>query len=96
VQESLNNIVKHAQATVAEVEITRADRSVSLTVHDNGRGFNPETATGVDDRRNGFGLTGIAERVRMLGGTQAIESAPGQGTTIRVRIDGHKSNGVGE
>ena len=96
VQESLNNIVKHAQATAAEVEITRADRKVSLTVHDNGRGFSPETANASAVGQHGFGLTGIAERVRMLGGTQAIESVPGQGTTIRIRIEGQKKNGVGE
>lgn len=90
VQESLNNIVKHADASVAEVEITRDNRSVSLTVHDNGRGFNPTAATALEARRHGFGLTGIAERVRMLGGTQTTESTPGGGTTIRVRIDGQR------
>jgi signal transduction histidine kinase len=86
VQESLNNIVKHARATIAEVEITRSAHSVSLTVHDNGSGFNPGAASAVDTRRHGFGLTGIAERVRMLGGTQEIESAPGKGTTIMIRL----------
>ena len=86
-QETLNNIVKHAQATVVEVEITRTTNSVSLTVQDNGRGFNPARATASDAHRIGFGLTGIAERVRMLGGTQEIESAPGQGTTVMIRLN---------
>jgi signal transduction histidine kinase len=86
VQETLNNIVKHAQATVAEVEITRSAHSVSLTVHDNGRGFNPRAAKVLDSSRHGFGLTGIAERVRMLGGSQEIDSAPGQGTTVMIRL----------
>jgi signal transduction histidine kinase len=96
VQESLNNIVKHAQATAAEVEITRADHKVWLTVHDNGRGFNPGTYNVQGAGQPGFGLTGIAERVRMLGGTQAIESGPGRGTTIRIRIEGQRKNGVGQ
>jgi signal transduction histidine kinase/ligand-binding sensor domain-containing protein len=86
VQETLNNIVKHAQATEAEVEITRSAQNVSLTVHDNGRGFTPGAASALEAGRHGFGLTGIAERVRMLGGTQEIESAPGQGTTVRIRL----------
>jgi len=94
VQETLNNIVKHAEATVAEVEITRSAQSVSLMVHDNGRGFNPARATGPDATRVGFGLTGIAERVRMLGGTQEIESALGQGTTVMIRLSLPTTRGV--
>jgi len=87
VQESINNVVKHAQASAAEVKIIRNGRSVFLTVHDDGRGFNPEAGTAAEARRQGFGLSGIAERVRMLGGTHTIASAPEQGTTIRIRID---------
>lgn len=97
IQESLNNIVKHSQATEAQVEITRDTSGVYLTIHDNGRGFDPEAMTSNELRRRGFGLTGIAERLRMLGGTQKIHSGPGQGTTVTIKIplpearNGHES-----
>ncbi len=80
VQECLNNIVKHSAAGAASVVIKRAARSVTLAIQDNGRGF----ATG--DLKPGFGLSGIAERARMLGGAHAIESIPGKGVTVRLTI----------
>jgi signal transduction histidine kinase/ligand-binding sensor domain-containing protein len=88
VQESLNNIVKHAQATRANVEIWREGDYVNVTVRDDGRGFAPEAPANGDGGPSprGLGLTGISERVRMLGGAYTIESAPGQGTTISLRI----------
>ena len=84
VQESLNNILKHSGATEAAIRIAFYEGHLALTIHDNGRGFNPH-----GDRRAGagLGLQGIAERVRILGGTQTIHSAPGQGTTVTVRLD---------
>src|SRR5262249_14961254 len=84
VQEGLNNVIKHSQATEARVVVRRRGRELTFTVQDNGRGFAPNassTATG-----GGFGLTGLAERVRMLGGTHTIESAPGRGTTVTIRL----------
>jgi len=54
---------------------------------DNGKGFDPHAAQANRAGKSGFGLTGIAERVRILGGKYAIESAPGSGTTVKVRID---------
>ena len=80
VQESLNNIVKHSAASAASVVIKRAARSVTLATHDNGKGF----AAG--EMKPGFGLTGIAERARMLGGALAIDSIPGKGVTVRLTI----------
>lgn len=87
VQESLNNIVKHSGADAAGVAIKRADGSVTVAVHDNGKGF----AAG--DQKSGFGLTGIAERVSMLGGAHAVDSSPGKGTTLTLTIglnNGHQ------
>jgi signal transduction histidine kinase len=52
-----------------------------LVVSDDGVGFN------VDQQRNGYGLLGMEERARALNGTLSIESAPGAGTTVRLRID---------
>ena len=80
VQESLNNIVKHSTADSAGVVIKRSRQSVTVAIHDNGRGF----AAG--DVKIGFGLAGIAERVRMLGGTHTIDSNPGKGTTVMLTI----------
>ncbi len=80
VQESLNNIVKHSAADAAGVIIKRAAQSVTVAIHDNGKGF----AAG--DQKSGFGLTCIAERVRMLGGAHTVDSIPGKGTTLRLTI----------
>ena len=83
VQESISNIVKHSEATQAEVMIKRVSNSVSVTVHDNGKGFN---AAGSQNDA-GFGLRGILERTRILGGRHTLESAPGSGTRLNVYID---------
>jgi signal transduction histidine kinase/ligand-binding sensor domain-containing protein len=84
IQESLNNIIKHAQATKAYVELWRADGNLLLTVRDNGRGFTVESAG--DGAGRGLGLTSIAERVQMLGGTHTIKSMPGEGTSLDIQI----------
>jgi signal transduction histidine kinase/ligand-binding sensor domain-containing protein len=86
VQESLNNIVKHSGATEAKIVITRNANSVTLTIQDNGRGFNNE-ATAARERGNGFGLKGISERARMLGARYVVQSAVGQGTTITLSLE---------
>jgi ligand-binding sensor domain-containing protein/signal transduction histidine kinase len=80
VQECVNNIVKHADATEATIQIKNDGRRLRLIVSDNGKGFAPDSAS------RGFGLTGIAERVRILGGRHVIQSAPGAGATIIVII----------
>ncbi len=84
IQESLNNILKHARATKAYVELWREDGVVLVTVRDNGRGFASESSGNGAER--GLGLTSIAERLRILGGTHTIKSAPGEGTTLDLRI----------
>jgi signal transduction histidine kinase/ligand-binding sensor domain-containing protein len=86
VQESLNNTVRHSQATEARVLVTRQAGSVKLVIQDNGRGFTPPDGRAPAPGRNGFGLLGIAERARMLGGQVAIQSAPGAGTTISISL----------
>jgi signal transduction histidine kinase/ligand-binding sensor domain-containing protein len=83
VQESINNIIKHAGATKAYVEVFREHGELRITVRDNGRGFD-EAATR-QRPSTGLGLTSIAERAHMLGGALVIEAAPGQGTTLHVR-----------
>ncbi|HYW73033.1 MAG TPA: two-component regulator propeller domain-containing protein [Pyrinomonadaceae bacterium] len=87
VQESVGNILKHADATEAKVAIKKDKTEVEILIQDNGKGFNPEAASLGEPGRGGFGLFGIAERVRMMKGQQVIRSAPGAGTTITVKFD---------
>jgi signal transduction histidine kinase len=89
VQEGINNVVKHSGATGAKLLISRSPREVEMLIEDDGRGFN---LSGDAARRPGFGLTGLAERARILGGTLSVDSAPGKGTVLKLRIpvrDGH-------
>lgn len=80
-QEALTNIVSHAHATRADLHLLVTLRSIQLTIHDNGCGFEPDTVT-----PNRYGLTGMNERVRLLGGQLQIQSAPGAGTKVVVTI----------
>lgn len=86
VQEGLNNVIKHAEATEARVTIKKDGRQVIVTVRDNGKGIIPHTTRGNGKNGSGFGLAGIAERARMLGGVQQLISEPGRGTTLTVRL----------
>jgi len=77
VQEALTNARRHASAGRIEVTLERTDDHVRVRVHDDGRGFDPAA---VPEER--FGLEGIRQRCRLLGGEPRIESRPGAGTTI--------------
>ena len=89
VQESINNIVKHSEANEARIRIECQARLVTITIQDDGRGFSARRADA--KRRGGFGLAGMSERVRVLGGEQAITSVPGEGTTITIRLNAKQS-----
>ncbi len=86
VQESINNLVKHAEATEAAVTIRKNAGIVQIVVRDNGRGFVPGAEAVNSGIRRGFGLTGMAERARLLGGSCDVSSVPGQGTTITIAL----------
>jgi signal transduction histidine kinase len=94
VQESLNNVVKHSGASEAHVGVHSHEHHVEMTIWDNGRGFAPSASNTGAVGRGGFGLMGLAERVHMLGGTHTIDSAPGRGTTVTVRL-AHRRLGEG-
>lgn len=83
-QEAMTNVIRHAQPTRASVVLLRRSAEVTLMVEDDGRGFDPESprSDGVDS----LGLLGMRERVALVGGTLAIESRPGNGTSIRAQI----------
>jgi signal transduction histidine kinase len=87
VQEGLNNIVKHSAARTARVEIKRNGTELVLTVQDDGSGIAASVAEPDGDYDRGFGLTGISERVRLLGGSHTIDSAPARGTRLTVRLE---------
>lgn len=81
-QEGLNNIVKHAEATEVQIKLKYDENTVLLEMIDDGKGFDPAVA----HRSGGFGLQGIQERVKQLGGTLKIESSPLKGTHLSARI----------
>lgn len=85
VQEALSNVVRHSNASTAIVHVRRAGDTIALTIRDDGRGF-PVRRDGAGRLAGGFGLSGIAERVRILGGDVEVVSAPGQGTRMEVSV----------
>jgi signal transduction histidine kinase len=82
-QEALTNVAKHAAATNVEVILERRGNSVLLVVEDNGRGFEMDAP---DSPGHGFGLVGMRERAALVGAVLEIESSPGMGTAIFVRM----------
>jgi len=80
VQEALTNVTKHAAATRISVFVTRTEKAAVLVVEDNGTGFEPGRTT------DGLGLTGMRERVALVGGRLKVEAGSGSGTTIAAEI----------
>ena len=79
-QEALANTRKHARASRIEVGLMAGDGAVSVTVRDDGIGFDP------DDAPDGFGLPGMRDRLALVGGELAVTSAPGSGTAVRAEV----------
>jgi len=79
VQESLNNVRRHSGSDRVDVSVRRSGERIELSVIDRGRGFDPATI-------NGFGLIGMRERVRLLGGECRIETTLGGGTKVFVSL----------
>lgn len=80
-REALANVERHAAAKHVRIDLLEASGSVRLIIEDDGRGFDPGR---VDDRR--FGLLGMRERARLLGGRLRIESGPGKGTRVVAEV----------
>jgi signal transduction histidine kinase len=78
--EAFNNVLKHAQARQVQVNLTFAGDKVWLSIADDGLGFDLDAARS----QSGMGLRSIAGRVEHIGGQLELDTAPGQGTTIRV------------
>ncbi len=86
VQESLTNIAKHARATHARVTVQQENGELVVTVEDNGVGFRVRDVMRHPDENKRLGLLGMMERAAMLSGKLDIESKPGKGTKVQLRI----------
>ena len=80
IQESLNNVAKHAHASRVELAIDQDDSQIKISVRDDGVGFTPQEAR----KPRSFGLLGLRERASMLGGQASVITSPGKGTHIEV------------
>ena len=84
-QELLLNVSKHADTGRAELAVSEVDGTVALQVRDSGKGFDPNRLES-SGRGEGFGLFSLRERAELLGGSALVESAPGEGTTVTIRV----------
>jgi two-component system sensor histidine kinase DegS len=93
----LYNAARHAEADSVQVYFRLSEGSAVLRVHDDGKGFEGETAGRTLTREGGFGLFSIRERIEDLGGSLSIRSHPGDGATVTVSVplggDGSEETG---
>jgi signal transduction histidine kinase/ligand-binding sensor domain-containing protein len=89
VQEGINNILKHSDASEASVIIRKEGNNIRIIINDNGNGIPSESANDVHGKHR-FGLIGITERAKAMSGTVTIQSISGQGTTLTVIIPRNK------
>jgi signal transduction histidine kinase len=80
-QEALTNARRHSGAESVVLTLSYMEDLVLMDVQDDGAGFDPDSVNG-----DGYGLKAMRERVRELGGETVVESAPGEGTTLAVRV----------
>jgi signal transduction histidine kinase len=85
VQEALNNAATHASARNAKVTVAQVSDKITIEITDDGHGFDPK-------RQRGMGILGMEERVRRLGGTFTIESAPGKGAKVKAELPLHHAD----
>jgi|GEM_PF-2652461 len=85
-QEGLNNVTKHARANCVWVKLGVHDKTITLSIEDNGTGFDTQAILFAAGHTQGIGLLGIEERLESLGGSLNIYSEPGQGTSLVARI----------
>jgi len=79
----MNNAAKHSKADLVRISLRKVHDKMELFVVDNGCGFSVQQRLFQNDSRRGFGLTSMRERTELSGGSFAVESAEGKGTTIR-------------
>lgn len=95
-QEAIHNVKKHAEASTVTVQLEYSPSEIALEVRDDGRGFVPSNhghrgqGSRVESTPGHYGLTGMHERAAAVGGTLEVNSAPGAGTTVRLRAPAPK------
>ncbi|WEK35614.1 MAG: sensor histidine kinase [Candidatus Pseudobacter hemicellulosilyticus] len=87
IQEAVNNVLKHAAASSLSIQLAKEKEGISLTVEDNGKGFDP---AGLETQA-GIGLKNIRSRVMLLNGTLEMDAAPGRGSLLAVFIPGEQA-----
>ena len=86
-QEALSNVRRHSKATKAQIRLEFAARRLKLEVDDNGQGFEvPQMLSRLATGKK-LGIMGMQERARIIGGTFALRSEPGRGTTVSVEVE---------
>jgi signal transduction histidine kinase len=86
-QGAIANVIQHAEATTATIDLAILRNELRFTVRDNGVGFDPQRLL-LDsaEKSDSFGLRATRERVQQLGGTLAVDALPGRGTTLTVKL----------
>jgi signal transduction histidine kinase len=92
IQESLNNVIKHAHATHVNIHVQFGATNVRINVRDNGIGFDVDSAKQRRSNRPSLGLAGMEERAALLGGSVCVQSRPAYGTEIEVVIPYHHAD----
>lgn len=83
-QEGLANVLKHSHASHVKMRLHKNDDCISLSIHDDGRGF--DLSSVLNSRRKGFGLMNMKERIDLIGGTFNLQTAPNEGTKIDITV----------
>jgi signal transduction histidine kinase len=86
VEELLHNVIKHSRASNAKISVNENDENIWVTVEDNGSGFDLSQLSADESRNSGFGLFNLRERISSLDGEVNIESQPGNGTHISIKV----------
>ena len=86
IQEALSNVQNHSKATRVVVNVTIRQSDLQTVIEDNGKGFDLEKVSTHPEKWASFGVKGIMERARLIGGTAVIDATPGKGTRIILRV----------
>lgn len=86
------NVCQHADAREATIRLSMADHEIAITVEDQGKGFDMRGARNHSRDNSKFGLFSVKERMELLGGKTTIDSEPGRGTRVELRLPLHRSN----
>ena len=82
-QEGLNNVAKHSEADLVLLSLRKRNKRIEMAIEDNGLGFDLDEVLSVENSRRGLGLASMKERTELSGGSFAIHSVKGTGSTIR-------------